>query len=33
MKTMLLNAALVGSGGFIGAICRFSVNGFIHKNP
>jgi len=32
MKTMLLNAALVGSGGFIGAICRFSINGFIHRN-
>lgn len=28
-----MNAALVGSGGFIGAICRFVVGGIIQRNP
>jgi len=28
-----MNAALVGSGGFIGAICRFGVGGIIQRNP
>ena len=33
MKSVLMNAALVGSGGFIGAVCRFGVYGFIQRNP
>jgi len=33
VKTMLISAAMVGSGGFIGALCRFCVNGFIQRNP
>jgi CrcB protein len=33
MKTMLMSAALVGSGGFIGAICRFAVSGIMQRNP
>lgn len=33
MKTMLISAAMVGSGGFIGALCRFGVSGFIQRNP
>lgn len=33
MKTVLMNAVLVGSGGFIGALCRFGVSSIIQRNP
>ncbi len=33
MKTMLMSAALVGSGGFIGAICRSGVSGVMQRSP
>lgn len=32
MKTALINAALVGSGGFIGAICRYGLSGLVQRN-
>ena len=31
MKAALLNAALVGSGGFVGAICRYGLSGFVQR--
>lgn len=31
MKEALINAALVGSGGFAGAIFRYGLSGFIHR--
>jgi len=31
MKAAVLNAALVGSGGFIGALCRYGVSGLVHR--
>lgn len=32
MKILLIKAALVGSGGFIGAICRYGVSVFVQRN-
>lgn len=31
MKTALVNAAVVGAGGFIGAICRYAMSGLVQK--
>ena len=31
MKTMLLNALLVGAGGFIGAVARYGIGLFVHR--
>ncbi len=31
MKTVFLNAALVGSGGFIGALLRYGLSGLVHR--
>jgi CrcB protein len=31
MKTWMLNLLLVGSGGFFGAICRYSLGGAVHQ--
>jgi CrcB protein len=32
LKAALINAALVGSGGFIGAIFRYGLSGFVQRN-
>ena len=32
LKIMLLNASLVGAGGFVGAIFRYGLSGFIQRN-
>lgn len=32
MKAILINAALVGTGGFLGAIFRFSLSGFVQRS-
>lgn len=32
MKVVILNAALVGAGGFVGAICRYGISGFVQRN-
>lgn len=32
MKAALINAALVGSGGFIGAVFRYGLSGFVQRN-
>ena len=31
MKTVLLNALLVGVGGFLGALARFGLSGLVHR--
>lgn len=31
MKALLINAAMVGSGGFIGAVMRYGLSGLVHK--
>ena len=31
MKVALINAALVGSGGFIGALARYGLSGLVHR--
>ena len=31
MKTALINAALVGSGGFLGALARYSLSELVHR--
>ena len=31
LKTMLIDAAMVGSGGFVGAICRYGLSGLVHR--
>lgn len=31
MKAALVNAALVGSGGFVGAVCRYTLSGFVQR--
>ena len=31
MKTALLNALLVGSGGFAGAVLRYAIGGAVHR--
>ncbi len=32
MKAALINAALVGSGGFVGAIFRYGLSGFVQRS-
>ncbi len=32
MKAVLINAALVGTGGFVGAIFRFGLSGFVQRS-
>jgi CrcB protein len=32
LKTVLFNAAIVGTGGFIGAICRYGMSAFVQRN-
>ncbi|MGI9204438.1 MAG: fluoride efflux transporter CrcB [Woeseiaceae bacterium] len=32
MKAVLINAALIGTGGFLGAIFRFSLSGFVQRS-
>ncbi len=32
MKTALINAALVGTGGFIGAIARYGISGLVQRS-
>lgn len=29
---MLINVAIVGAGGFIGAVCRYGLSGFVQRN-
>jgi len=31
LKTALINAALVGSGGFLGALARYGLSGLVHR--
>jgi CrcB protein len=31
LKTALINAAIVGSGGFIGAVCRYGLSGLVQR--
>jgi len=31
LKMALINSAVVGSGGFIGALARYSVSGLVHR--
>lgn len=31
MKTTLMNALIVGSGGFIGALARYGLGGLVHR--
>ena len=31
MKTALINAAAVGSGGFLGALARYGLSGLVHR--
>ncbi|MEE8348783.1 MAG: fluoride efflux transporter CrcB [Acidobacteriota bacterium] len=31
LKTALVNAALVGSGGFVGALFRYGMSGWVHR--
>jgi len=32
VKAALLNAAFVGAGGFVGAICRYGLSGLVQQN-
>ena len=32
MKAALINAAIVGSGGFIGALCRYGLSGLVQRH-
>ena len=32
MKAVLINAALVGTGGFLGAVFRFGLGGFVQRS-
>lgn len=32
MRVALINAALVGAGGFIGAICRYGLSGLVQRS-
>lgn len=32
MKAALINAALVGTGGFIGAVCRYGLSGLVQRS-
>ena len=31
MKATLINAAMVGSGGFVGALARYGLSGLVHR--
>jgi len=31
LKTALINAAVVGSGGFLGALARYGLSGLVHR--
>lgn len=31
MKAALVNAAMVGSGGFLGALARYGISGLVHR--
>lgn len=31
MKTALINAVFVGSGGFLGALARYGISGLVHR--
>ena len=31
MKAVLINSALVGSGGFVGALLRYGLSGLVHR--
>jgi fluoride exporter len=31
LKAAIINAALVGSGGFVGAICRYGLSGLVQR--
>ena len=31
MKTTLINAAVVGSGGFLGSVLRYGLSGLVHR--
>ena len=31
MRTALINAAVVGSGGFVGALARYGLSGLVHR--
>lgn len=31
MKAALINAAVVGSGGFLGALARYGLSGLVHR--
>ena len=31
MKTALINAMMVGSGGFLGALARYGLSGLVHR--
>ena len=31
VKAALINAVMIGSGGFLGALARFSLSGFVHR--
>jgi CrcB protein len=31
LKTVLVNAAIVGSGGFIGAVCRYGMSALVQR--
>ncbi len=31
LKAILINAAMVGSGGFIGALARYALSGLVHR--
>ncbi len=31
MKTVLINAVVVGSGGFLGALARYGLSGLVHR--
>lgn len=32
MKAVLINAAMVGAGGFIGAVCRYGMSSWVQRN-
>jgi CrcB protein len=32
LKAALFNALLVGSGGFVGAVCRYGLSGFVQRS-
>jgi fluoride ion exporter CrcB/FEX len=32
MKTALINAVAVGSGGFLGALARYGLSGLVHRH-